>query len=133
MSDLSGGFPGVKLEVRNGRQWRAAMRRAGDDLTEWKDIHRDVAGVVQSRVSPPRRTGRLAGSVRSSGTTTAAIIRAGKKLVPYAAPIHWGWPSRGIPARFYITGPAKATEPAWTGLYWSRVTKILDRLERETT
>ena len=124
--------PATRLEVRNGRQWRAAMRKAGRDMSEWKDIHRSVADTVIGSVNAPTRTGRLAGSVRGAGTVSAAIVRVGRKTVPYAMPIHWGWPSRGIRGTFFVTGAAKATEPAWTNIYWQRVTKVLDTLERET-
>ena len=92
------------IRVEGGRELRRKFREAGDDMTDLKDLHRqladDVAGTAKTKV--PVRSGRLRNSVRGSGTKTAARVRAGNNRksgptsVPYAAPIHFGWGRRGI-------------------------------------
>jgi hypothetical protein len=121
--------PGIRVE--GARQLRSSMRRAGLDLDELKATHDRVAQLVagRGRSSAPVRTGKLAGTVRASGTKTAAVIRAGYARVPYANPIHWGWPRRGIPANPWLSEAAQASEPAWIGIYTAEVDRILDRIE----
>lgn len=49
----------------------------------------------------PRRSGRLAASVRGNRAQSKAVVTVGRAAVPYAGPINYGWPSRGIaPALF---------------------------------
>lgn len=119
------------IRVEGAAELRRTLKRAGDDLSDLKDAHREAANIVTvaSRVKAPKRTGQLAASVRGSGAATTATIRAGRSSVPYAGPIHWGWPARGIPANPFITEAARATEPVWTHGYEAAVEKILHRIK----
>jgi len=94
--------PAVRVE--GGRELRRKFREVGDDMSDLKDLHKqladDVAGTAKTKT--PVRSGRLRNSVRGSGTKTAARVRAGNNRksgpssVPYAGPIHFGWAERGI-------------------------------------
>jgi hypothetical protein len=66
--------------------------------------------------------GQLAGEA-------AAIVRAGRAAVPYANPVHWGWPSHHIKANPWIQEAADRTEPAWSGLYLSALDAIVQTIE----
>lgn len=119
------------LQVRGARELRAALRRAGQDMADLKDTHRQVAGIVvgRGRTTAPRRTGRLGANVRAGATQTAAIARAGGARVPYAQPIHWGWHRRGIKPQPWLSHAAQATEPEWFGIYAAAIDRILDRIK----
>lgn len=119
------------IRVEGAKQLRRTLRKAGDDLTELKAAHGKAAGLVATAARPrtPHRTGRLAASVRPGATKTSAIIRAGKAAVPYANPIHWGWPSRHIAAQPWLSATAQETEPRWTALYDAAVTRVLDTIK----
>lgn len=90
--------PAVRVE--GGRELRRKFREVGDDMTDLKDLHKqladDVAGTAKTKT--PVRSGRLRNSVRGSGTKTAARVRAGNNRktgptsVPYAGRIHFGDP-----------------------------------------
>lgn len=123
--------PPPVLAVVGARQLRASLRRAGDDLESMKATHGSIAQVVAQAATArvPVRSGRLAADIRSAGTKTSAIVRAGRKTVPYAGPIHWGWPARGIRPQPFLTDAAKATEPKWTDLYTRDVQAICDAVE----
>ena len=94
--------PAIRIE--GGRELRRAFREIDDDMSDLKDLHKqladEVAGTAKTKV--PVRSGNLKRSVRGSGTKTAARVRAGNNRksgptsVPYAAPIHFGWARRGI-------------------------------------
>ena len=127
-------YQGLKIE--GGRQLRRTLREAGDDLTDLKDANAQAASIVSNRAKSwaPARTGRLQSSVRSSGTKTAGIVRAGnnrksKNGVPYAAPIHWGWKSRNIKANPFLSYSAQATESTWIRLYEQLVNKTLSKVK----
>lgn len=109
----------VGVQVEGARRLRRTLRAAGHDLDDLRDANRRAAGIAAGASAPlaPFLTGRLRRSVRSSGTMTAGIIRAGRKSVPYAAPIHWGWPSRGIKSTPFLTLGAQSSEPVWLPLY----------------
>ena len=76
----------------------------------------------------PQRTGRLAGNIRPAKQAQRARIMAGSSGVPYAGPIHWGWPARNIAENPFISRAAQATEPEWTQAYLEDVQAALDRV-----
>lgn len=106
------------------------MKAAGEDLGDLKDAHAQVAGYVASAsaTAAPHRSGSLAGSVRGNRAATSAVIKAGSAAVPYANPIHWGWPGRNIAAHPFMSDTAVATEPTWTDMYFQAVQRIVDRI-----
>jgi hypothetical protein len=124
-------MPAPALQVDGARQLRASLRRAGLSVQDLKDAHKEAADVVKAEAAPraPRRTGRLAASVRTSGTQSAAIIRAGRKAVPYAGPIHWGWEARNIAANPWLWEAAQRTESKWTRTYLDALEHIIDTIE----
>lgn len=119
------------VRVDGARELRRSMRRAGEDLGDLRAANREVAAIASTAtvVAAPRRTGRLAASVRPGATQTQAIVRAGGAAVPYAQAIHWGWPRRGIAAQPFAAVAAAATEPTWTAVYLTAVERILQRIE----
>ena len=122
---------GPVLKVEGAARLRRTLKAAGVDLSNLTDAHREAAALVTSRArgTAPRRSGALAGSVRGSGTKTQAVVRAGGARLPYAGPIHWGWPSRGIEPQPWITEAAQATEPQWFGIYDQAVNEALDQVK----
>lgn len=82
------------------------LKRVSPDLAaELKVVNRDladdVAGVAQG-LAPTGPTGRLAASVRAGATQRSGVVKAGKKAVPYAGVIHFGWIRRGIRPRPFL-------------------------------
>jgi hypothetical protein len=119
---------GPVVKVEGARELRRALRGVEGGLEDLKETHRKVVAVVVpvGRSKGPRRTGRLLGSVRGSGTKTGAVVRAGGARVPYGNPIHWGWPARHIRAQPWLAEAGKATEPTWTRIYTHDVQKLID-------
>lgn len=123
------GEPAIRVEGL--RQLKASMKRAGIDVQDLKDAHKAAAELVQRAAQPraPRRSGRLAASMRSAGTQSAAIVRAGGARTPYAGPIHWGWPARHIVAQPWIAEAAEQTEPAWAHTYMAAIEAVVNAIE----
>tara|TARA_R100001129_G_scaffold152389_1_gene114821 strand:+ start:175 stop:558 length:384 start_codon:yes stop_codon:yes gene_type:complete len=86
------------IKVQGARELRRELRKMGDDMENLKALNLDVATIVSNRAKDivPRRTGALADTIRPSGTKTAGRVRAGFRRVPYAGPVHFGWPARRI-------------------------------------
>ena len=80
------------------------MQRGIDDL---RDLHRQLGELVGDRAADlvPVRSGRLRGTIRAAGQATGAVVRAGYAVVPYAGPVHFGWPSRPDAQRGWRGGP----------------------------
>lgn len=125
------------IDVQGARELRASMRRAGADMQQMKDAHAAVARVAEGgiRAAAPKASGKLAGTVRSSGTLSAAIVRAGRKSTPYPGANNWGWPQaqggiRGsFGGNFWMQQGARATQTAWVNIYSSEVQKIADSIK----
>jgi hypothetical protein len=91
--------------------------RAQEFLPTNKTIADLVAGDAKSYV--PVLTGDLSSTIRAAATKTSARVKAGYKAVPYAGPIHFGWPARRItPQPFFYDAIDK------------RRTDIKDRYEK---
>jgi len=121
----------ARVQVEGARRLRATLRKAGRDLGDLKEAHAAAGRIVQAAAAAavPRRSGELAGTLRSSGTATQAVVRAGFARTPYAGPIHWGWPARGITAQPFIAEPAQQTEPRWILGYHRAVDQILANIK----
>jgi len=88
---------GKALMVVGQRRFVQTMRKAGADMDELKEVNREAAEIALPAVrnlAPRGKTGRLAGSLRVGATKRAGVIRAGRKAVPYAGPINYGWAAR---------------------------------------
>jgi len=85
---------------------RKKIRGITDDLDRdgakgaLKDLNLDAAKVVEGKATAiiPRRTGKLASTLRAAGTQRQARVRAGyrRQGFNYAGPIHFGWYAQGI-------------------------------------
>ena len=94
--------PAVKFN--GAAEFRAKLQQMGVDLKDFKTINKliaeNVAGDARSRA--PRDSGTLAGDIRGGGTKTRAYVSVGRKKIPYAGPIHFGWPARNIQAQPFL-------------------------------
>lgn len=119
------------VKVEGGARLRRTLKQAGADLSALTDAHAAAAKLVadRARTAAPRRSGKLAQTIRPSGTKTRAVVRAGYKSVPYAGPIHWGWPRRNITAQPFLAETAARTEPTWLGIYMQAVNKTIDQVD----
>lgn len=118
------------IQVEGMTTLRRTLRQAGDDLQDLREAHATAARIAAtaSAALAPRLTGRLASSVRGSGTKTAATLRAGFASVPYAGPIHWGWPARGITAQPFLSQGAQDSEGRWLPIYEAAVDGAIQKV-----
>jgi phage gpG-like protein len=104
------------------------MAKAGEELQDLQTANQRAGAMVAAMAarSAPRRSGRLAGSIRAERTRGGATITSG---LAYAGAIHWGWPSRHIDPQPYITLAAQATEDQWLKLYEQEIDRTLEKVK----
>jgi len=119
----------VKIEglSKVQRQLRKLSSDALDlNKAEFLETNKKVAEIIigESKKYVPVLTGALAETVRNVSTKKSAKVRAGNVVVPYAGPIHFGWPSRRIKPNpfFYDAIDRRRSEVA------SRYADLIDAL-----
>lgn len=112
------------MHVDGNKALAHRIRKIAGNLDDFKAANKKTAAIVTTRAKAlaPKRTGRLANTIRPGATKRKAYVRAGnnakaKRGVPYAGPIHWGWPFRHIKMNPFMTRAAQETEPVWTKYY----------------
>lgn len=130
-SVTSGGGNGY-IQAQGAKELARSLRKAGADMKNLKAENKKAADMVapaaKTNVDAYSRSGRLRDSVRSGATQQMGIVRAGKKAVPYAGAIEFGWPKQGIKAHHSIVDAAHDTEPLWVEIYRDAVNKILNQI-----
>lgn len=113
------------------RTLQRQLKAAGLDLQDLKDAHARVLEVVLSDAERrvPRRTGRLAASVRGSATANYSVVRAGRAAVPYAAPIHWGWRKHNIQQQPFMLDAIEGNRDEITGIMLHKLQAVIDTIE----
>ena len=92
------------VQVTGLTQLLRALKALGLDVDDLKDAFSAISREAADRAAKhaPRRSGRLAASIRGNRAQSKAVVLAGSARVPYARVINYGWPSRGIAARSFM-------------------------------
>lgn len=119
------------IQITGAREFRAALRQMDDRLDDLKDVYREIGEVVaaEARQLVPSRSGRLGASIRAARRASGARVIAGRASVPYAGPIHFGWPSRPNQSRGWRGGPIRP-QPFLYDALDRRAGEGVDRFER---
>lgn len=80
-----------------------------DALDVMKDLAEQGARLASSFA--PRRSGRLAASVRGGRARNSATVRAGSVAVPYAGVINYGWRKRNIQPAYFMERASGVLRP----------------------
>lgn len=121
----------VTVKVDGLRRLQRDLRAVGDDLADLKDTNAAVSQLVAAearRRAPTGASGRLAASGRGNRAAGRATVLFGGARVPYAGPVHYGWPARGIEAQPFATDAATITEPAWLAMYVAGIDQVTGKL-----
>lgn len=121
----------TSVSVQGLSRLRRDLRKAGEGLEDLKAANAAAAAIVAAAAEAraPRRTGRLAASVRGNRAASRASVSAGRASVPYAGPIHYGWPARHIEAQPFVIDAAQATESAWLPAYERDLDRVAHSLD----
>lgn len=124
---------GPQCRLIGGRKLRRELKAAGFDMANLRTMHLEVAKFVVQRARPRvpvGPTGRLKKSVKPAATRTRAELVGGRSpRLPYANPVHWGWPAHSIAPNPFLTTAAEQTEPQWLDIYLRHINTILEDCE----
>ena len=95
------------VQVSGIRETRRKLRKLEEKelLREMRGDFKGIADMVAMYAAneAPVKSGALKRSTRGQANQTGAAVKSGTPTrVPYAGPIHWGWPLRGISKNQYI-------------------------------
>jgi HK97 gp10 family phage protein len=119
---------GSRIQIEGLKETQAALRAVSKDLkNEMKPTHLKAAEIIVDGAKRyvPVRSGKLSGSIRAAATQTGGKVRAGFAAVPYAGPIHFGWPSRRIKPQPFIYDAMDERRQEVYRVYAERISKII--------
>lgn len=124
----------ARVEVTGARELRLALKRMGADLKEMQRTNKAAAQPVADRARQivPHLTGTLSASIRPTATQKEGAVLAGSRAVPYAGPIHFGWPSRNISPQPFLYNALDDRRDEVLDVYSERVDDLVRRLDRMT-
>lgn len=136
----NGGTFGFRLEDRQGkegidglREFQRAARQLGDDTKlAMKPTHLEAANIVAEAAKKlaPARTGRLRNSIVGRAVQTGGRVRIGfGGGVPYAGPIHFGWPARRIRPQTFVYDALDPRRPELVRLYEQRIDELTKKYD----
>lgn len=121
---------GPVIEVEGARELRRTLARAGHEIDDMVAANAEVSAFVAARAksAAPRRSGRLASSVRGNKAKSSAVVRAGGARVVYAGVIHYGWARHNIEPQPFLVNTAHSTELQWREIYLRNINKALSKV-----
>lgn len=128
---MAGTKPGI--EVEGGLQLRRAFKRLGDGADNLKALHGDLGRMVEETAEGlvPRVSGVLGESIRSSSRRTGATVLAGRRAVPYAGPIHFGWRARNIEPQPFLYDALDERRNDIARKYADGIGDLVERFDRD--
>ncbi len=119
---------GGQLEIEGLRDVQKAMRSFSDDSrNDMKETHRKAGQIVVDGAARyvPVRSGALLASLRSAPTQRQGRVRVGSAAVPYAGPIHFGWPARKIKPNPFIYEVLDDRRQEVYAIYAQRISELI--------
>lgn len=128
-------FTGIaRIEVEGLADFQRTVRRLKDKElnTALRKANKTAAEVVVDDAKRgghiPRRTGRLAASVKAVSDLKNATIRS---RLPYAGPIHYGWARRNIKAQPFLSVGVRKKRDEIRRVYADGITDAMQVLEKK--
>lgn len=116
---------GATVQITGLNKVLKALRDAGDDLEDMRDLNHRLGQIVINNASVPKDSGEVAGTLRAGRGRTKAVVRAGyKSRGSYAGVLHYGDPHRGHAPHPFLTDSLRASQ----GQIMSELTKGIDLL-----
>ena len=99
--------------------------------TEFLETNKQVAEIVinETKKYVPILSGSLAAAIRNASTKKSAKVRAGNVAVPYAGPIHFGWPARSIKPNTFLYEAIDARKSEVANRYAELVSDLITKYD----
>jgi Bacteriophage HK97-gp10, putative tail-component len=119
-------------EIEGLRDLQKSLRKLSkESRDEMKETHRKAGEIVVKAATPftPVDSGALSASLKSAPTQRQGRVRLGSAAVPYAGPIHFGWPARNIRPNPFIYQVLDSRRDEVLKLYERRIDEIITKYE----
>ena len=113
----------TSVEVVGAQAMQSSLHAAAKKVQDLTPVNREVASTVASAVKAPRRSGRLAGSIRPEATATEARVVSD---VSYAGVIENGWPKHNIRAQNFVKEAFANTQATTEAMYEKALQGVAD-------
>jgi hypothetical protein len=92
------------VRVENLNKTVRALQSFGVEVLDLKEVFSGIAdeGARLASSFAPKRSGRLAQTIRGNKAKNKAVVAAGKARVKYAGAINYGWPARNIKPQLFM-------------------------------
>lgn len=119
----------VLVRIEGLTQLVRNLEALGVSMDDMKDAMAKIAdfGAMEAQRAAPVKTGRLRSDIRGNRAKSKAVVAAGRASVPYAGPINYGWPKRGIAPRLFM----QAADGPWQSYGLRVLEQELNRLIRQ--
>lgn len=126
------GKPAVK--VTGVVEFQKAVRKMARDVSDLSTTNRSAGERVaaSARSHAPRLTGRLAGTIHVAEVERMRVVVEAGSGVPYAGPIHNGWPAHNITAQPFMDEAAEREHDRVVQDYSDRVGDLVIAVGRES-
>lgn len=106
-----------------------SLQALGLDVEDLKEAFAKIAakGAQSATRHAPKRSGRLAGSVRGNRAKSKAVVTAGRASIPYAGPINYGWRARNIAPQPFMQKADREMQPQAIGLLEDEINQAARR------
>ena len=120
------------IEVEGLRQLIRKLEQAGAEVSDLKQAFNRIGNIVvyEAKSIAPKRSGALASTIRAANNKNKAVIRAGGARIPYAMPIHWGWPRRNIEAQPFMTDAIENKRDTVMSQFELEISRIVAKLNQ---
>lgn len=126
--------PAITVDARDLR--RTIKRIESKELDDaLKAANKGAATVIadESEKHVPVTSGALKGSIRATGAKSVGSVKVGSKArVPYAGPIHYGWPARNIEPQEFVTEAIQQKLGDARDVYDELIAVVMAALESRT-
>lgn len=129
MAAAGGG--GASVNVIGLKETQRALAKLDPELRATiRASAKHAANIVaeNARSRAPRRSGALAGSIRTGVTATGSYVQVGSsgRAKLYAGVIHFGWPKHNIKANPFLTDAREATRSEVVTYFETYIARVLE-------
>jgi phage gpG-like protein len=116
---------GTGARIHGTAELARAVAGIVDGLDHMAGAYRKTAAAIAQAgaARAPHLTGALAASLTPYSSDHRASVRSG---LPYAGPVHWGWPGHNIAPNPFLLEAARAVESAWVGDWSDAIQELID-------
>jgi hypothetical protein len=121
----------AKVTIDGADTLQRTMSAAARDLSDWSEVNAAASARLAKDAASraPRRSGRLAASIRPASDRRGGLVSAGGGGVAYAKVQEYGWAGHNIAAQPYMRPALDDDRGELVAMYADRVDSIIGQIK----